>query len=163
MWQFFIELQALGNCGGACYIPPTHLAIPPMTPTKCLYLIMLPLPNTNNKFIIKKTKTCHPNHDSLHLQLMHTWTLKLVVINLVQQTGMLICKCKLVHNLTKLNVLCWLSAHGIYHTIDLHMKRGHTGGGWGLCYSSGKDSPSHTFLHFCVFLLAHSSPFTLPL
>jgi hypothetical protein len=99
----------------------------------------------------------------LHLQLMHTWTLKLVVINLVQRTGMLICKCKLVHNLTKLNVLCWLSAHGIYHTIDLHMKRGHTGGGWGLCYSSGKDSPSHTFLHFCVFLLAHSSPFTLPL
>jgi hypothetical protein len=41
---------------------------------------------------------------------------------------MLICKCKLVHNWTKLNVLCCLGAHGIYHTIDLHMKRGQRGG-----------------------------------
>jgi len=117
-----------------------------------------PTPTTNS---LKKTKTCHPNRDSLHLQLMHTWTLKLVVITLAQWTGMLICKCKLVHNSTKLNVLCWLGAHGIYHTIDLHMKRGQRGGGGGLCCPSGKDSPSHTFLHFCVFLLAHSSPFTL--
>jgi len=62
----FIQLQALGNGGGACYIPPTHLAILPMTPTECFYLISVPIAQHQQQIYYKKTKICHPNRDLLH-------------------------------------------------------------------------------------------------
>jgi len=68
---------------------------------------------------------------------------------------MLICKCKLVYNLTKLNVLCWLGAHGIYHTIDLHMTRGQRGGEGGCGVHLAKIlllTPFSIFVLFCLHI-----------